>query len=533
MDDTIENLLRFSRKYEHIACYGAKRYGQSIKKFLREYAIEISFFVVSERAENEKECDGIPILDITEATESFRKDSLGVILSLSEKYHDEILESLKKYSFSQENIYCCSNELFQHINDEFYLIKRKKCLFSARITDKNIEFEYEMEKYLSKYTHIAVKNIDCRYIGIIGAEWPYHYCNDVDDEVYYLYYPVTISGSLDTPNDELIYRLYSDNGEFLHKKNIRFWQYFIHYRPGFFVLEDNKLTAGYYDMSSSIKQLIDKEYNFYNFSEVDKAYITHKLNEMGIARNYICISSRDNDYSIDTADYQPTKLRHGRWRNADINTYCMAIDYMNDCGIQCVRMGAMVSKPFSRKGVVDYAFREYDQLMDLYLSSHCKFFVSNLSGIITLPILGGKPIVIVDIALLTVRGDAVPFLKRESCIAICKKMWDKKNERFLTIREMLRYEIESASLDFNVGEGTTRLYETNDIVPVDNTQEEIAAAVKEMNERIDGTRIYTKQEIQHQKKLEEIFATSDLGDNLNYNFRMCADFLSNNPWLLD
>lgn len=533
MYDTVEELLSFSKKYEHIACYGAKRYGQLVKKFLHEYAIEVSIFIVSEKSEDEKECDCIPILDIAEAIELYGKGSLGIILSVSEKYHDEILENLKHHFFMSDNIYCCSNELFQHINDAFYVIQRDKRLFSGKSTKKNIKFEHEMEKYLSEYTHIVVKNIDCRYIGIIGAEWPYYYSSDIDDSVYYLYYPITLSGSLDMPNDELIYRLCSDNGECLHKKNIQFWQYFVNSKPDFFLVENNNLTAGYYGMSSAIQQLIDTEHNFYSFSEEDMAYITCKLNKMDIAPNYVCISSRDNDYSIDAGDYEPTKIRHGRWRNADIHTYCMAIDYMNSCGIQSVRMGAMVSKPFKKIGVVDYAFREYDQLMDLYLSSHCKFFVSNLSGIITLPILGGKPIVIVDIALLTVRGDAVPFLKRENCIAICKKMWDTRNKRFLTIREMLKYEMESASLDFNVGEGTTRLYEAKGIIPIDNTQEEIAAAVKEMNERIDGTRIYTEAEIKNQEKLEEIFATTDLGDNLKYDFRMCADFLSDNPWLLD
>lgn len=522
----IDSLLEFCHNYDVVACYGAKRYGKYVKSFLESNDICISFFVVTEKSEDC--CEGIPVYELSELRNF--TGNLGIVLTLSEKYQQEVTDLVQGFLGKEQGLFPCSMEMFQCVYDMLYMQERQRCLLPSVVYAHNQEYEATIADYKKLYRKIEVRNIDCRYLGMIGAEWPHWCCQCINEKFFYLYYPVTFDEG--GPNEEILYRLSGNGIGIIHRRNIEFWRYFISHYRAFFDFFDNKISIGYYQAQGELRELLLSGHRWLELSDDDENFGRNLKEKMNIGDNYVCISCRDNDYSVDNKDYNVTKQRIGKLRNSCIETYSLAVEYLKQNDIQAVRMGAMVKQPYEHDNVIDYAFMHYSPFMDIFLSYHCNFFVANLSGIIAIPILCGKPIVLINVALFTVRYDATPFTTNDTII-VCKKMWDTKNNRFLTFKEMLEYEINSRRLDMNVAEGTSLLYERDGIVPVDNTPEEILAAIKEMNERLEGKRKYTPEDEYLQHKVKGILEYVDFKENILFDFRFCSEFLHANTWLLE
>ncbi len=157
-------------------------------------------------------------------------------------------------------------------------------------------------------------------------------------------------------------------------------------------------------------------------------------------------------------------------RNADIDSYSEAIDFVREMGGFVVRVGDPAMKPYCDESrLVSYWSSDIrTPELDRYLFTHCRLFVGTSSGPILTPVMFGVP---------TVGTNFFPFMGRlnaSNTITVPKKYRCVKSGRILSAEESL-------SVDGNRGLGGTFA----DLLPklglaiVDNSPSEIADAVSE------------------------------------------------------
>lgn len=198
---------------------------------------------------------------------------------------------------------------------------------------------------------------------------------------------------------------------------------------------------------------------------------------------YVCLHIRSSYFYNDNAHY----------RNASIENYYKAIDLIIANGGKVVRMGDMVedfiTKP--RKDFIDYANSSLkSETMDLYLIQNCKFYFGTQSGIIDTALLFKKPVLSVNSIHFAIPGSGAYD------ITIYKKIYDKNLKRFLSFREAM----------FLYGYFLSASFEefSNDYEWVENTDQEIYDATKEIMHKIESLRIYkTKNQKTVQKILKQ------------------------------
>ena len=166
--------------------------------------------------------------------------------------------------------------------------------------------------------------------------------------------------------------------------------------------------------------------------------------------------------------------------------------------------------------IVDYATLFRNDFGDIYLPAKCRFFLGTTAGLVGVAFIFGKPIAFTNLIPM----DTV-FLGKKN-LFIPKKIWSQKENRFLTLREILHSEA--------IKYGKSEEYRKASLVPMENTQEEILDLAMEMNERLDGTWQTTAEDAKLQRKFRSILEKS----TYCYQFkgRIGASFLLKNKELL-
>lgn len=246
-----------------------------------------------------------------------------------------------------------------------------------------------------------------------------------------------------------------------------------------------------------------------------------KSAKMGLTQPFVCVSNRDAAYITMLGGVDNTA------RNACTKNSLKAYTYLVKRGITCVRMGRVVCDRLELRGCIDYANEYYDELLDLYLSSRCKFFISAASGVMQYAISVGTPIVYTnDVDLLIGGLGGTP--QSEENIIIFKHFYKKAEDRYLSIREMMDV------LDKYRDSGRS-LYKEG-IELIENSPDEIYEAVKEMNERLDSVWIETPedQELQYQYRriVDQWHAEHGTARHNAFRGRVGANYLRNNRYLL-
>lgn len=233
-----------------------------------------------------------------------------------------------------------------------------------------------------------------------------------------------------------------------------------------------------------------------SFTQEEESVGYEKLSEMGIGRNdwYVCIFSRDHAYYKAFSPY--ADRRFSDHRNADIDTYNKAIQYIIDCGGYVVRMGSCVEKPLSFKHpkVIDYASSETrEDFMDIFLSAKCKFYLSNTSGALDIAVVFDKPVAGVN----WVPIGYSPFGKNS--IYIPKKIKYKDSNLEIPFVQQLRLFVGNQVGTYLFPE---EILSQVGAIFVDNTPDEILCVAVEMLDRLNdkfiGNRLYVE-------KLKEYF----------------------------
>ena len=107
---------------------------------------------------------------------------------------------------------------------------------------------------------------------------------------------------------------------------------------------------------------------------------------------------------------------------------------------------------------------------------------------------------------------------------IPKKIWSKKLNRFLTFTAIIDFERKKFNFE-------SEDYDQEDLVPVENTSQEIIALAVEMHERLQGTWKETKEDRDLQEKFRSLFEFSDI--QYKMPCRVGAAFLRENKFMLE
>ncbi len=189
-------------------------------------------------------------------------------------------------------------------------------------------------------------------------------------------------------------------------------------------------------------------------------------------------------------------------RNADISTYIPAIEAITRAGGFVFRMGHPSMKPLPEMvNVIDYAHSEHkSDWMDVFLWASCRFFIGSQSGPTEIPGTFGVPVLATNFA-------GIGFTSTTRVGLMVPKLWySNRLRRLLTISE---------TLACKAGWSEARVIEEDELVLIDNSPDELHAAVSEMLSRSES--LSANEELaSHQsdrllkQKLEEIFTTFDV-----------------------
>lgn len=229
---------------------------------------------------------------------------------------------------------------------------------------------------------------------------------------------------------------------------------------------------------------------FFTSEEEEKG--RQELEKMGIGPDdwFVCFHARDSTYLNEVGN---TDLSYHNYRDCNIENYLPAMEYITRKGGYAIRMGYMVAKTLNTEGnpkIIDYATKFRSDFMDIYLSTHCKFFVGCTAGLHIVSAIFGIPIVGTNFTHL----ELPPYRKGD--LFLPKKIRNIKEDRLLTFREIFDRRI---GFWFNGHDFTKAGLEV-----IENTPEEILGIVKEMNESLDGQFQYTQEDKELQSRYHSL-----------------------------
>ena len=295
---------------------------------------------------------------------------------------------------------------------------------------------------------------------------------------YYLFYRINILDNKDKP------KLSLKNNEKVTNKNL--FNYFkpylnteydtLKFYKNRFKMEINKIPLEislpyknkYYPISYAInfynQATENKNLNF-NYFKLNQNHIDKGkeiLNKIGIKNNdwYVVMHIRDIG---DTHDF----------RNSNPNTYLKTVKKIISNGGHVIRMGRNEKVKFPEiKGLIDYPFSNMNSnFMDIFLAATCKFCVGTSSGFASLPTYFNNPLMLVN----TLPTGSYFELKKQD-IFLPKILSKANDNKFINVEEYFNFPIGTY---FN-----NEIYEKNNLVIRDNTEEELESTVVTMIDKV-------------------------------------------------
>jgi len=248
------------------------------------------------------------------------------------------------------------------------------------------------------------------------------------------------------------------------------------------------------------------------------------LRELGIpaSAKFVCFHARDSAYLDKT--FPQLNLNYHDYRDASIDNLLPAVESLARRGYFVVRMGAIVRNPIAVRHlrVIDYATNgRRSDFMDIYLGARCEFFLGAAGGLNAIPRVFRRPIAFTNLVPLSM--DHLLGTAGMNNLFIPKKILARSVGRAMTFRE---------GLDAGAGQLLrSEEYDARDLDVVENTPEEIAALVDEMEERLIGTWRSTDEDDELQRRFWSLFPVTQLADT--GQLRIGADFLRCHRHLLD
>jgi putative glycosyltransferase (TIGR04372 family) len=192
-----------------------------------------------------------------------------------------------------------------------------------------------------------------------------------------------------------------------------------------------------------------------------------------------------------------TTESHRWWRNVDVATYEPALRLIGERGGWTIRLGDTTMPRLSPlPQVIDYAHHDLrSDWLDIFLAAEARFMICTTSGMAVVAATFGVPLVATN---------WVPFSSgaRTSADIYQPKLYRHGDGRMLSFEEALSPPI------FDLHDG--RVLDRLGIELIENSPSEIAAATREMNDRLDGLSVYTDEDEQLQTRYRELFQSRGL-----------------------
>jgi putative glycosyltransferase (TIGR04372 family) len=254
------------------------------------------------------------------------------------------------------------------------------------------------------------------------------------------------------------------------------------------------------------------------FKPEEECFGKNEIKKLGITNNesFVCFHARDSAYldtgighSIDTYCY----------RDSNISNYIAAAEELTRRGHYVIRMGSIVKETLNtiNSKIIDYATNGRTDFLDIYLCAKCHFFISSGAGIYAIARIFKRPIIYVNQVPLE-----YALTSSANSLFIPKKLWLKKEKRFLSFEEIL-----------NSGVGRfldSYQYVDAGIELIENIQEDIASVAIEMDQRLKGQWETNEDDEELQRRFWSLFKPSDL--NQIFTLRIGTEFLRQNRDLL-
>lgn len=213
-------------------------------------------------------------------------------------------------------------------------------------------------------------------------------------------------------------------------------------------------------------------HGYFQRRDSDESDLRAALRNLGLThtKHYVVLHVRERGYILDDDDLQSH-------RNGDLLPLRSAVDWLNQNGIQVIRIGGPYGEPTSEMlpSVVDYAFSEHrDELTDILLCQGCYFFLGNTSGIHALATVQNRPSLGINMSPLGAFG-----MLGSRTMSIPKLLWSCELERYLRFEEV-----------FNSPVGNTfdpAVMQSHGIAPHQNTELEILEATQDMVKALEAS----------------------------------------------
>ncbi|WP_026766447.1 TIGR04372 family glycosyltransferase [Selenomonas ruminantium] len=546
----IKELLAICKQAKNVVCYGAGVRAKDLTVFLKWNKIEIAAYCVSSPKSDIETIDNRPLI----AVKDIKKYSKTlIVVSVSPNYHNEIRELLtnenvKNVVFIDDY----TNKLIYRENVKSGWRARGWILYNGSLKNKLSDqvrrrYDRKIKKIRKTFSIIEIRFVEAYNIAGLAEAFCKYSDMCKDDDVYILLFPQCslLDGRMYErkfihPNQFIIESFKGTWYETLNNNNIDFWKYFLSKYPSMFI---DKLDYNF-RRDFKEKQLIKIKNGdigiygkcYINFSDKEKAAGKNILNRWHVSSPYICINSRDAAYSRDVMNKKDLWIEWmNEFRNSNISDFELLCNEFQDLGIKSVRIGYDVDSYADYSGCIDYANKFRSPFMDAYINDNCEFEIGDASGVQSFPALFNKPIVMLNCPQVGMHFlDPNPPLFFERDLLIMKKLWDQKRNKYLSLKEIMKFERLSTQEDKYDMSILWKLYHEYGIVPVKNTPEEILDVALEMYGRIKGTYKYDSLDEELQRRYVEIAKKANDDDNWFWlPIRMGAKFLRQNQWLLE
>lgn len=256
-----------------------------------------------------------------------------------------------------------------------------------------------------------------------------------------------------------------------------------------------------------------------HFSEEEEKEARRQCATIGITpdRPFVPVMGRDSTYLEKIGE--PTDPLS--YRNVDINTFVPAMEYLGD-KYKVIRMGSVVRDKLqsNHPNVIDYSLSgSRTELLDVYLSAKCHFFMTVGTGLDAIASWNfRRPVLYINFLPISY----LP-LGQLGSLFILKKYWNATEKRYMTLSELLTT---------GLGEVfSSKILTPQNIFVHDNSPEEILEVAKEMEARVTGSWVETKEGAALQRQFNDTFMK--LSPQNRAPGIIGTSYLKNNPFWLE
>lgn len=516
------SLKQYCNGAERLVCYGAGEYACIVTAYLQSQGMMFDAYCTTDQPKREM-IFGRPLQKVSMECGNGSR----IVIAVAEKHHAQILQTLASLGVEEGSVFCIKKEdILELIRDERIAGIAFQLAISEHDTGKSIpkEIDSVLLKHVQHFNKIEIRYWSHTF-GSVQMEQIYYAIGDeLDKDTYYLIYPywcINMDMPLTFPNSYMISSFQGRNYSVLSPEKLSTWK---------LILKKN-IEKVFGNMMSPLRGRLD-EWQMRRLSKYGRLDIKgkpalamteeelvhgKKLAEKnyGIKEPFILIFSRESKY-LQEAMQQPGYISLLRddmravmdgFRNSRIIHYSNLIDNFAQRGIQVVRYGRSVMDSLHRDNLIDYGSIGPTDFMDFYLNHQCLFIIGDGSGAIYLSTLYQTPSIMVNTNQLSIRYDGVPAINKERDLLLFQKFYDTNRKRYLSLREILQIENKiNANLEYGIP--TTwplcKYYQEHQIVSEKNTPQELLAVATEMLEKVQGTIVYTKEDIELQNRYEQI-----------------------------